>query len=95
MKIPDEITTFCPKCKMHTPHKVILYKAGKRRNLAQGQRRFLRKNEGYGSKRTAEQKRFAKVTKKQVIKLVCKKCGYTLHKTGIRLKKLEIVQIKG
>lgn len=92
MKVPDTIRTYCPRCNAHTEHKVELYKAGKRRNLAQGQRRYLRKNLGYGSKRTAEQKRFAKTTKKQVLKLTCIKCKYVLHRKGIRLKKLEIIK---
>ena len=58
--------------------------------MAEGERRYAAKKKGYGSKRAAEQKRFAKVTKKQVLKLICKECGYILHKKGIRLKKLEI-----
>lgn len=93
MKVPREINTYCPRCKAHTPHSVALYKAGKRRSLAQGERRYARKKKGYGSKRKPEQKRFAKVTKKQVLKLTCKKCGYILHRRGIRLKKLEMVEV--
>ncbi|MDT7864938.1 MAG: 50S ribosomal protein L44e [Thermoproteota archaeon] len=92
MKVPEVITTYCPRCNKHTEHTVELYKAGKRRTLAEGQRRYLRKNLGYGSKRTAEQKRFAKITKKQTLKLTCKKCKHILHRKGIRLKKLEIVK---
>jgi large subunit ribosomal protein L44e len=93
MKVPKIITTYCPKCKTHTEHSVSIYKGGKRRTLAEGQRRYERKNLGYGSKRKPEQKRFAKVTKKQVIVLKCNKCSYTYHKKGIRLKKLEIVEV--
>jgi len=93
VKIPKEVNTYCPRCKTHTLHSVTLYKAGKRRALAQGERRYARKKKGYGSKRKPEQKRFAKVTKKQVLKLTCKKCGYILHRKGIRLKKLEIVEV--
>jgi len=92
MKVPSIIRTYCPRCNSHTEHRVELYKAGKRRNLAEGQRRYLRKNLGYGSKRTSEQKRFAKTTKKQTLKLICTKCKYILHRKGIRLKKLEIIQ---
>lgn len=91
LKVPKTINTYCPRCKVHTPHSVAIYKHGKRRTLAQGQRRYLRKQEGYGSKRKPEQKRFAKVTKKVVLKLKCTKCGYTCHKKGIRLKKVELV----
>jgi len=59
--------------------------------LAQGQRRYLRKLKGYGSKRKPEQKRFAKVTKKVVLKLKCTQCGYIQHRKGIRMKRYELV----
>jgi len=52
----------------------------------------LRKLKGYGSKRKPEQKEFAKTTEKQVIKLKCTVCGYTLHKCLGRMKKAEIVE---
>ncbi|MEM2137017.1 MAG: 50S ribosomal protein L44e [Candidatus Methanomethylicia archaeon] len=91
MKIPSKIMKYCPRCNTHTEHTVTLYKAGKRRTLAEGERRFAAKNRGYGSKRASEQKRFAKVTKKQVLKLKCRKCGHIIHSRGIRLKKVEIV----
>ncbi len=70
----------------------MLYKPGKRRTLAAGQRRYLAKQKGYGSKRKPEQKITVKLTKKQVLKLKCKDCGYTIHKEGIRLRKLEIIR---
>lgn len=94
MKVPKRINTYCPRCKKHTEHSVTVYKAGKRRRLAEGQRRYERKQEGYGSKRKSEQKRFAKTTKKIVLKLKCVDCGYTLHRRGIRLKKAEVVEVR-
>ncbi len=93
MKVPKVINTYCPKCKTHTQHSVSLYKSGKRRSLAEGQRRYERKNVGYGSKRKPEQKRFAKTTKKQTLLLKCSKCSYTIVKEGIRVKKLELVEV--
>ncbi|MCX8204275.1 MAG: 50S ribosomal protein L44e [Candidatus Nezhaarchaeota archaeon] len=93
MKVPKVITTYCPRCKSHTEHSVALYKGGRRRALAQGERRYAAKKEGYGSKRKPEQKRFAKVTKKQALKITCKRCGYIYHRKGVRAKKLEIVEI--
>lgn len=60
--------------------------------MSEGQRRYLRKQKGYGSKRKPEQKEFAKTTKKQVLKLKCGKCGFTRHKSLGRLRKLEIVE---
>lgn len=94
MKVPKEIRTYCPRCRKHTLHSVTIYKPGKRRALAQGERRYRRKQEGYGSKRKPEQKRFAKTTKKIVLKLKCRECGYILHRKGIRLKKIELVEAK-
>jgi len=92
MKIPRNIRTYCPRCKAHTVHTVALYKSGRRRALAEGERRYEAKKKGYGSKRKPEQKRTAKVTKKQVLKLKCTACGYISHRKGIRLKRLEIIQ---
>ncbi len=94
MKVPRVIRTYCPRCNAHTEHIVTLYTHGKRRTLAEGQRRYLAKCKGYGSSRKPKQKRFAKVTKKQVLKLRCKVCGYIQHREGIRLKRLEIVELK-
>ncbi len=93
MKFPKKIRTYCPRCNTHTEHNVSIYKHGKRRAMALGERRYRRKQEGYGSKRRPEQKRFAKVTKKQVVKISCTQCGYTRHMLGIRLKRLELVEV--
>ncbi len=93
MKVPKSLNVYCPKCKTHTPHSVSLYKNGKRRALAEGQRRYDRKNEGYGSTRKPEQKRFAKTTKKASLVLKCSKCGYVIQKSGMRLKKVELTEV--
>lgn len=91
MKMPKAIVTYCPKCKKHTEHAVSLYKAGKRRALAAGERHHRRRDlHGYGGQTTPEQKKFSKTTKKQTLKLTCKTCGYSRHKKGLRLRKLEI-----
>ncbi len=93
MKIPKSLNAYCPRCKRHTKHSVTMYKAGKRRSLAEGQRRYERKGEGYGSKRKPEQKRLAKTTKKVVLKLKCSECGFISHRKGIRLKKAEMAEV--
>lgn len=90
MKTPKEVTTYCPKCKTHQPHKIALYKAGKRRALARGERQHEREKKGYGGQKYALQQKFSKTTKKQTLKLTCKTCGHTRHKKGTRLKKLTI-----
>ncbi|MHA1594826.1 MAG: 50S ribosomal protein L44e [Candidatus Baldrarchaeia archaeon] len=91
MKVPRQIRTYCPRCRTHTIHTVSLYKKGKERALAQGRRRYERKKKGYGSQPKPIQRKQAKVTKKQVLKLKCNQCGHILHREGIRLKRLEIV----
>ncbi|MEM0066313.1 MAG: 50S ribosomal protein L44e [Sulfolobales archaeon] len=93
MRVPKVVRTYCRKCGTHTEHSVSIYKHGRRRSLAEGERRYRRKQEGYGSKRKPEQKRFAKVTKKIVLKLKCNKCGYMHHRRGIRLKKVDLVEV--
>jgi len=88
VRAPKTVKTYCPKCKTHTEQAVTLYKAGKARALAEGTRRHERKKTGYGGQKFPRQRRFAKTTKKQTLKLRCKICGFTKHKNGIRLRKL-------
>ena len=57
MKVPKRIRTYCPRCRKHTIHTVSIYKHGRRRALAQGERRYRAKQKGYGSKRKPEQKK--------------------------------------
>ena len=91
MNVSKEIRTYCPKCKTHQLHAVSLYKAGKRRALAKGERQHeLKEKKGYGGQKYTLQKEFAKTTKKQTLKLKCKVCGYQRHKDGMRLRKLVI-----
>ena len=90
MKIPKTIKTHCSKCKAHTEHAVTLYKAGKRRALAKGERRHEREKKGYGGQKYPLQHKFSKTTKKQTLKLKCEVCGYTRLKEGTRLRKLTI-----
>jgi large subunit ribosomal protein L44e len=91
VNVPKEVRTYCPRCKKHQTHSVTLYKAGKRRPLARGERHHkLREKRGYGGQKYPLQREFAKTTKKQTLKLKCKVCGYTRHKDGIRLRKLVI-----
>jgi len=90
LNVPKDITTYCPKCKKHQSHSVSLYKKGKPRSLAKGARHHEREKRGYGGQKYPLQREFSKTTKKQTLKLKCRVCGYTRHKDGIRLRKLEI-----
>ena len=91
LNVPKEVRTYCPKCKQHQTHTITLYKAGKRRALAKGERQHDRKKRGYGGQKYPLQREFAKTTKKQTLKLKCKVCGFMRHREGIRLRKLGIV----
>jgi large subunit ribosomal protein L44e len=90
MNVPKQIRTYCPKCKTHQIHTVSLYKAGKRRALAKGERHHKREKQGYGGQKYPLQREFAKTTKKQTLRLKCKKCNYIHQKDGIRLRKIAI-----
>ncbi len=91
MKFPKSMRTHCPRCNTHTEFNVSLYKAGKRRAAKQGERHQARRKRGYGGQKFPLQKNQAKVTKKQSLMLRCGECGYTHQRTGIRLKKAEVV----
>ncbi|MGC8582192.1 MAG: 50S ribosomal protein L44e [Thermoproteus sp.] len=91
MRFPKKVMAYCPRCNTYTEHSVSIYHQGKRRELAEGQRRYNRKLKGYGSSPKPKQKRFAKVNKKITLVLTCSKCGYKLHKTLGRMKRVELV----
>lgn len=90
MRVPKEMKTYCPKCKSHTDHQVSIYKKGKDRAMAVGNRRHARDELGYGGQKFPKLKRTAKTTKKQLIKLTCRTCDSATFRLGIRLRKLEI-----
>jgi large subunit ribosomal protein L44e len=52
-----------------------------------------RKTKGYGSFPKNIQKRFAKTTKKTVLKLKCKECEHVIQSQSMRLKKVEVLRV--
>jgi large subunit ribosomal protein L44e len=90
MNMPKMVVTHCPRCNAHTSQTVSLFKEGKRRALAKGERHHKREMKGYGGQKYPLLKRKAKTTKKQTLKFKCRKCGYTKHKKGIRLRRMII-----
>jgi large subunit ribosomal protein L44e len=91
VKVPKELMTYCPRCGKHQPHVVSLYKKGRARKLAEGNRRsVVRKRRGYGGQRDPRQRKFSKTTKKQTMLLKCRVCGHIIQRPGIRLRKMEI-----
>jgi large subunit ribosomal protein L44e len=91
MKMPRTLRTYCPRCRTHREFNVTLYKAGKRRAAKLGERRQAERKKGYGGQKFPEQHNQAKTTRKQTLKIQCRECSYTLHRDGIRLKKMEVV----
>ena len=91
MKMPRTMRTYCPRCRTHREFNVTLYKAGKRRAAKLGERRQAERKKGYGGQKFPEQHNQAKTTRKQTLKIQCRECSYTLQRSGIRLKKMEVV----
>ena len=90
MKVPKMMNSYCSKCNTHTEHTVSLYKKGRDRSLAEGNRRYKRKKEGYGGQRKPRQRKTAKTSKHQTLILKCNVCGRMMHRLKKRLKKIEI-----
>ncbi len=90
MKMASSLNKYCPRCKSHTVHQISIYKKGKDRIGAQGKQRMERKTRGYGSFPKPIQKRFAKTTKKTMLKYKCADCGHTIQGKGMRLKKVDL-----
>jgi large subunit ribosomal protein L44e len=91
MKAPKEMRTYCPKCKSHTDHQVSIYKKGKDRAMAVGNRRHERDEHGYGGQKFPKLAKPAKTTKKLTPILMCPECKKKFNVAGIRLRKLELV----
>jgi large subunit ribosomal protein L44e len=91
MNVPKEINRYCPKCKTHTLQKVALYKAGKRRGSAIGERRHEEDKKGYGGQKFPKLAKPAKTTKKVTRMLTCSVCKKKFNTYGIRIRKFELV----
>jgi len=90
VNIPKTRNTFCKKCVKHTPHKVTQYKVGKASLVAQGKRRYDRKQSGYGGQTKPIFHKKAKTTKKIVLRLECTKCKVKSHLVIKRCKHFEL-----
>ena len=91
MHVPKEVQRFCPKCNTHTKQKISIYKAGKRRGTARGERRHAERKRGYGGQKFPKLAKPAKTTKKVTPILTCTVCKRKSNKLGIRIKKYELV----
>lgn len=91
MHYPKRSRIYCPKCNKHTDHSVEQSKRHTRRKMAVGQRRFLRKMEGYHSFPKENPKGREKPTKRTDLRFKCGVCGFKhIHGKGFRSKKFEI-----
>ena len=93
MNYPKEIRRYCPKCKTHTVQKVSIYKAGKRRGSAIGERRHAKDKKGYGGQKFPKLAKPAKTTKKITRILTCTVCKKKQSTYGIRIRKFELVAV--
>jgi large subunit ribosomal protein L44e len=94
MKYPKKIKMHCPTCKKHTVHTTEKSKKKTRRTMAQGQRRFLRKLQGYGSFPRPKPD-YEKPTKRVDLRFKCTVCGKKhMRGKGWRAKKFEIVKVQ-
>jgi large subunit ribosomal protein L44e len=96
MKIPKELTRYCPFCKAHTLHTSKEGKKGKTRSLALGhrkrQRRIDKGYHGFPYENPAHRSRGKKspTSKKHEILLKCSNCGKTHKGKPLRIGKLEV-----
>jgi len=91
VNLPKAKNTFCPKCNKHTIQKISIYKAGKRRGMAAGERRHAQRKKGYGGQKFPKLAKPAKTTKKVTQALTCPECNKKMMKKGIRIRKFELV----
>ncbi|OAF70259.1 60S ribosomal protein L44, partial [Intoshia linei] len=76
VNFPKQRKTYCngKGCHKHTLHKVTQYKKGKVNQHKQGNRRYNRKQQGFGGQTKPILKKKAKNTKKITLKLECSSC---------------------
>lgn len=91
MNVPKETRRYCPKCKKHTQQKISIYKAGKRRHSAIGERRHAEDKKGYGGQKFPQLAKPAKTTKKITLMYQCTVCKKKTNSYGIRIRKLELI----
>eukprot|EP00026_Physarum_polycephalum_P020640 Phypoly_transcript_23360.p1 GENE.Phypoly_transcript_23360~~Phypoly_transcript_23360.p1 ORF type:complete len:107 (+),score=10.15 Phypoly_transcript_23360:234-554(+) len=92
VNVPKTRKTYCSHkdCRGHFLHKITQYKAGKASLMAQGKRRYDRKQKGFGGQTKPVFHKKAKTTKKIVIRMECPKCGQKRQQTLKRCKHFEL-----
>jgi len=102
MKLPKTKKRYCPYCKKHTEHKIILVSSGhkrsalKRGSIERARKRGLGRGFGnlgrWGSKPAVTKwKRKTKSTKKTNIMFTCQACKKSHYqKKGMRVSKIQL-----
>merc|ERR1712198_469436 len=92
VNVPKTRKTLCngQKCRKHTLHKVTQYKTAKKRTFAKGQRRYERKQKGYGGQTRPIHHKKAKTTKKIVLRMECSECKFRKQVPLKRCKHFEL-----
>ncbi|CAD5118197.1 DgyrCDS6919 [Dimorphilus gyrociliatus] len=92
VNIPKQRKTYCKgnNCRKHTLHKITQYKKGRVTGIAQGTRRYDRKQKGYGGQTKPVFHKKAKTTRKIVLKMECTSCHRKKQVTLKRCKHFEI-----
>ena len=100
VKIPQEMTVYCRKCRRHSLMKVKQEKGGRRGGgMSKSARTQKRKKRGYGnqgkySKKPVTQTKMASKTSKKVnLRLECPVCKKKAQMSRPRTKRVEIVQV--
>ncbi|MEM2873947.1 MAG: 50S ribosomal protein L44e [Candidatus Nanoarchaeia archaeon] len=97
MKIPKQVKKYCPSCRAHTLHKVVIEKTKprpktKKKALKWGVRHYAYIESGYGGSPRPIIHEKAKVTKKANLKFQCTKCNKAHFKQSPRrVRKVELV----
>eukprot|EP00005_Dracoamoeba_jomungandri_P002349 CAMPEP_0174261498 /NCGR_PEP_ID=MMETSP0439-20130205/11465_1 /TAXON_ID=0 /ORGANISM="Stereomyxa ramosa, Strain Chinc5" /LENGTH=104 /DNA_ID=CAMNT_0015345979 /DNA_START=39 /DNA_END=353 /DNA_ORIENTATION=- len=86
VNVPKTRRTYCKKCNKHTPQKVTHYKAGAASLMAQGKRRYDKKQAGFGGQTKPVFHKKAKTTKKIVLRMECTVC-HQRHQQAIKRTK--------
>jgi large subunit ribosomal protein L44e len=92
MHYPKVVSTYCPRCKVHTDHDVEKGKKRTASELKWGQRRFRRATRGYGGFPRPKPEGRAKAVRRVYLKYKCKKCKYTVQPASFRAGSLELVE---
>merc|ERR1712127_1122420 len=92
VNIPKSKRAYCQnkECRKHQMHKVTQYKTGKASLMAQGKRRYDKKQAGFGGQTKPVFHKKAKTTKKIVLKFECTKCKAKRMKPIKRTKHFEL-----